>query len=82
MDWISGPGGGVERIRLNRQTPAHLVRHGILGIQSRDHPDSDPVDAKARRVHQGEDTSVLVEDRGWDWLRPSGMRRPSSPGCA
>ena len=33
--WISGPGGGVKRVRLNRKTPAHLVRHGIFGIQSR-----------------------------------------------
>ena len=30
-DWISGPGGGVKRVRLKRKTPAHLVRHGILG---------------------------------------------------
>ena len=34
-DWISGPGGGVEKVGLNRKTPAHLARHGILGIQSR-----------------------------------------------
>ena len=34
-DWISGPGGGVKRVRLNRKTPAHLVRHGILGVQPR-----------------------------------------------
>ena len=33
-DWIGGPGRGVKRVRLNRKTPAHLVRHGILGIQS------------------------------------------------
>ena len=25
VDWISGPGGGVKRVRLNRKTPAHLV---------------------------------------------------------
>ena len=29
-DWISGPGGGVKRVRLNRKTPAHFVRHGLL----------------------------------------------------
>ena len=34
-DWISGSGGGVKRVRLHRQTPAHLVRHGVLGVQSR-----------------------------------------------
>ena len=32
-DWISGPGGCVGRVRLNRKTPAHLVRHGILWMQ-------------------------------------------------
>ena len=35
VDWISGPGGGVKRVRLIRKTQAHLVRHGILGVQSR-----------------------------------------------
>ena len=33
--WMTGPGGDVKRVRLTRKTPAHLVRQGILGIQSR-----------------------------------------------
>ena len=62
VDWVSGPGGGVKRVRLNRKTPAHLVRQGILGIQSRppvwkrlgirEHPGFALPDVKARRVHQ------------------------------
>ena len=35
VNWISGPGVGVKRVRQNRKTPAHPVRHGILGIQAR-----------------------------------------------
>ena len=35
VDSVTGPRGGVNRVRRNRKTPAHLVRHGILGIQSR-----------------------------------------------
>ena len=72
-DWISGPGGGVKRVRLNRKTPAHLVRRGILGIQSRprvwkrlrvqDHSGQFHADAKARRVHQGDEGYALVQDR-------------------
>ena len=31
VDWVSGPGGGVKRFRLNRKTPAHIVSHGLLG---------------------------------------------------
>ena len=27
VDWVSGPGGGVKRVRLDRKTPAHLVGH-------------------------------------------------------
>ena len=34
VDWVSGPGGDVKRVQLNRKTPAHLVRHGILGSVS------------------------------------------------
>ena len=26
VDWVRGPGGGGKRVRLNRKTPAHLVR--------------------------------------------------------
>ena len=83
---------GVDRVRLNRKTPAHFVRHGILGIQSwprvwkrlrvLDHSGQYHADAKARRVHQGDEAHVPVQDRtevGWGiW----GMRRPTSPGCA
>ena len=68
-DWISGPGGGVKRVRLNRKTPAHLVRHGILGIQSRprvwkrlrvqDHSGQYHADAKARRG-----TGVIADSAG------------------
>ena len=35
VDWVSGSGRGVKRVRLNRKTPAHLVQYGILGFQSR-----------------------------------------------
>ena len=62
VDWISGPGGDVERVRLNRKTPAPLVRRGIWEIQSRprvwkrlrvlDHSCRYHADAKARRVHR------------------------------
>ena len=67
-DWISGPGGGVKRVRPNRKTPAHLVRHGVLGIQSRPRvwkrlkPQDDfgqyQANAKARRVHQVDEAYV------------------------
>ena len=58
VDWVSGPGGGVKRVRL------HLVRHGVFQrLRIREHPGSDHIDAKARRVHQGGDTSAPVEDR-------------------
>ena len=80
-DWISGPGGGVKRVRLNRKTPAHLVRHGIWGIRSRpwvwkrlrvqDHSGRYHADAKARRVHQDDGDHVPVQDRtgvGWGHL--------------
>ena len=73
VNWISGPGGGVKRVRLNRKTPAHLVRHGILGIQPRprvwkrlrvqDHLCGDYADAKGRRVHQDDEASAPVQDR-------------------
>ena len=73
VDWVGGPGGGVERVRLNRKTPAHFVSHDLLGVQSwprvwkrlriREHPGYDHVDAKARRVHQGEDAYAPLDDR-------------------
>ena len=72
-DWISGPGGGVNRVRHNRKTPAHLVKHGILGIQPRprvwkrlkvqDHVSGDRADAKARRVHQDDEPCVPLQDK-------------------
>ena len=34
VDWSGVAGGGVKRVRLNRKTPAHLVRHVILGRDS------------------------------------------------
>ena len=73
VDWVSGPGGGVKRVRLNRKNPAHLARHGTMGVQSRprvwkrltirEHPGFDHVDAKTRRMHQGGDSYAPVEDR-------------------
>ena len=73
VDSVGGPGGGFKRVRLNRETPANLVSHGLLGVQSRprawqrlmiqEHPGYDHVDAKARRVHQGEDAYAPVEER-------------------
>ena len=75
VDWISGPGGGVKRVRLNRRTPAHLVRHGILGIQSRlrvgkrlrvqDLSSQYHADAKAWRVH-GNGNGFSWRSRGYD----------------
>ena len=65
-DWISGPGGGVKRVRLNRKTPAHLVRYGILGIQSLrvlDLSGQYHADAEARRVHQDDEAFVPVLER-------------------
>ena len=63
VGWISGPGGGVQRVRLNRKTPAHLVSHSLLEVQSRPrvwkrlriqkHPGHDHVDAKAGRSDAG-----------------------------
>ena len=86
VDWVSGPGGGIFRVRLNRKTPAHLVRHGSGRggeVQSRPHvwkrlrvwegSASDPGDAKVLRVHQSGDQHASVMD---------GVRRPTSPGCA
>ena len=67
VDWIVGPGGGVKRALLNRKTP------WFFGVQSRprvwkrlriwEHPGSDHVDAKARKVHQGRDPHAPVGDR-------------------
>ena len=81
-DWISGPCGGVKRVRLNRQTPHHLVRHGILGIQSRprvgkrlrvqDHSGRNHAGAKARRVHQDDEAYVPCARQDWGWLGLSG----------
>ena len=72
VDWISGPGGGVIRVRRNRKTPAHLVTC-ILVIQSRprvwkrlrvqDHFCGDHADAKARPLHQDDEAYVLVQNR-------------------
>ena len=73
VDWVSGHGGGVKRVRQNRKTPAHLVGRGFREIQSRprvwkrlrvrEHPSSDLADAKARRVHQEVEQYVPVMDR-------------------
>ena len=78
VDWVSGPGGGVKRVRLNRKTPAFLVRHGIWGIQSRprvwkrlrtrEHPGFGPPDAKGWRVHQsGEGSAPDLDREGIGW---------------
>ena len=72
VNWVSGAGGGVKRVRLNRKTPAHLVRHGILGIQARprvwkrlrvrERSGFGLHDAKVGRVHQsGGDYAPGVE---------------------
>ena len=71
--WKSGPRGSVKRVRLNTTTLAHLVRHGILGIQPRprvwkrlrvqDHLCGDHADVKARRVHQDDEAYAPVQDR-------------------
>ena len=52
---------------------AHLMEHGILGIQSRplawkrlrvqDHFCGDHADAKARQVHQDDEAFVPVQER-------------------
>ena len=70
VDMIGGPGGGVQRVRLDRKTPAHLARHGF-GVQSRprvwkrlmveDHSGQNHADAEARRVHQDDEAYVPVE---------------------
>ena len=83
VDWVGGPGGGVKRVRLNRKTPAHLVKHSILRFQSRpqvwkrlkirQHPGFGLPDAKARRVHQsGEEHALDMDREGINWLRPLG----------
>ena len=70
-DWISGPGGDVRRVRLNRKTSAHFVRHGVLGIPSRPR-----VWKRLRVPRQGvcirmtRPLFLCIPDRGW--LRPSG----------
>ena len=71
-DWIFGPGGGVERVRLNRKTPAHLVRRGIFWIQSR------PRVWKRLRVQDHSRLMFLCKTGLAIWS----MRRPASPGCA
>ena len=63
VNWMRGPGGDVKIVRLNRKTPAHLVRRGIWGIQPRprvwkrlrvrDHLCGDHVDAKTREACAG-----------------------------
>ena len=76
---FSGPGGGAKRVRLNRKTVAHFVRHGILGFRSRArvwkkvqvHSGQYHADAMARRVHQDDEDYVPVHDRtgvGWRHL--------------
>ena len=32
VDWVGGLGGGTQRVRPNRETPAHLVGHGFWGF--------------------------------------------------
>ena len=65
VDWISGPGGDVKRVRLHRQIPAHLVRDGTVGIQPRPRVwkrirfqgliSRDRADPKGKRVHQDDE---------------------------
>ena len=60
--WVSGAEGSGKRVRLNRKTPAHLVLHGSLGVQSRSRiwkrlcirivASDDRTGAKRRRLHQ------------------------------
>ena len=62
----------VKIVRLDRKTPAHLERRGILGFQprlrvwkrlrARDHLRGDHVDAKARRVHQDDEAHAPVQN--------------------
>ena len=72
--WISGPGGGVKRVRLRRKNPAHLARHGIFEIQSRPRvwkslrvqdlsSQYHDADAKAQRVRQDDEAYIPVLDR-------------------
>ena len=63
----------MQRVRLNRKTPAHIVRHVFLEIQSwsrvwkrlrvQDHSARCHADAKAIRVHQDDGAYVPVQDR-------------------
>ena len=60
FNWVGGPGGGGQRVRLNRKTPAHLEGRGLMGSQSRpqvwkfirDHLEVARADAKRRRLCQ------------------------------
>ena len=74
VDWVVGPGGGVERVRLNRKKLQHTLLGMVFGrVHSRlrvwkrlrigEHPGFDHVDVKARKVHQGRDPYALVGDR-------------------
>ena len=84
---ISGPGGSVKRVRLNRKTPALLARHGNLGIQprprvwkrlrARDHLGGDYPDAKARRLRK---VRLVLLCRTRPGLAEAiwGMRRPQA----
>ena len=71
VDWVSGPGEGVRRVRLSRKTPAHLLRHGMIQsrprvwkrLTIRQHSGSGLLDAKAWRVHQSGEELALDMDR-------------------
>ena len=90
---VSGPGGGVKRVRLNRKTPAHLVGHGILGVS-----------VSATGLEETENSAASRFRSPWcqgkegasEWRRGcsgygqgkelaeavGSMRRPTSPSCA
>ena len=88
--WISGPGEVGKRVRLNRKTPAHLVRQGSVNIQSRPrvwkrlgarvYSGCDRTDAKRRCLHQHDGVHGPGHDRaGWSRIH-GGMYRPTPPG--
>ena len=61
--WAEGPGGDWKRVRLNRDTPAHLVLDGSLGRQSDRHQMGAEVEVNMRSLVQHEDCPQVIEGR-------------------
>ena len=87
VSWVSGSGRGRKRIRLNRNTPAHLV---VSMVQSHSrvwkrlrhvgHSSFSLPDPKRRRGDQDDGGCNPVQIRTGGGVIPWVLCRPTSPG--